>query len=64
MTVHCSNFDDSYIGCRECPGQLEVKRRDGTVEMMCRAGERYIRELIASSELPTLALTSQGERTN
>jgi len=50
---HCDNFDASFDGCKDCPGMVRVIRRDGTVETLCRAGEKYIRELIASSERPT-----------
>lgn len=51
--IHCSNFDPSYEGCRECQGKVEVTQPDGTVDTLCRAGEAALRNLIASSEIPT-----------
>lgn len=53
---HCQNFNGDYQGCRECPGRVDVTQADGTVDTICRAGEGYIRALIASSEqIQTLA---------
>ena len=53
MVEHCSNFDGTYEGCLQCPGKVTVTRPNGAVEDLCRAGESFVRELIASSEIPT-----------
>lgn len=53
MTEHCSNYDGSYEGCSDCPGKIIIVRSNGAVEDLCRAGEQFIRALIASSEVPT-----------
>ncbi len=53
MNEHCANFDASYDGCRECPGKVMKTNADGSVDTICRAGEKALRELIASSEIPT-----------
>lgn len=51
MIEHCDNYDAGYAGCRECPGKVLVTQPDGTVDTICRAGEKAIRELTA---LPVL----------
>jgi hypothetical protein len=56
MIEHCSNFDESYEGCRSCPGKLSLIQSDGTVETICRAGENYIKALIEHAELPVFPI--------
>lgn len=53
MTEHCANFDPSNESCRSCPGMAVITRSGGAVEIVCRAGEQRMRDLIASSEIPT-----------
>lgn len=49
--IHCANFDSSYEGCRKCPGKVEVTQKDGTVDVICRAGEAYIKALLDNPRL-------------
>ncbi len=48
MVDHCSNFDASYEGCLQCPGKAVVTRPDGSVDTLCRAGEKRVLELLAT----------------
>lgn len=56
-TIHCGNYDPSYEGCRECPGKVEVTQADGTVDTICRAGEKATREIAtALNNLPVFPI--------
>jgi len=59
MPEHCANHDQSYEGCRECPGKVEVTNADGTVDTICRAGEKALRDMLkatAENNLPVFAI--------
>lgn len=59
MTEHCANFDPSYEGCRECVGLVRITQQDGSEDIVCRAGELFLKRLKEtcgySTEVSTVA---------
>lgn len=63
MIEHCQNYDPSYQGCRECPGKVVVIQRDGSIEIICRAGAAAARKMIATvdNNLPVYPIPFPAE---
>jgi hypothetical protein len=47
---HCKSYDHENEGCRNCPGIMEIKRADGTVDRECQAGRWLLKQLLLKEE--------------
>jgi len=50
MVEHCPNYDPFYEGCIACPGKFTVKMPNSTLQEICQAGNKKIRELVATAD--------------